>query len=79
MGESEWADVIGVVELAMNTAVAASMGEAPAKLNLGELPRLPVDVALDSEAADQPAAMNFSRMMKDLVAVTKERLYAAQE
>ena len=47
----------------MNTAVAASTGEAPAKLDLGELPRLPVDVALDSEAADQPAAMNFSRMM----------------
>ena len=63
----------------MNTAVAASTGEAPAKLDLGELPRLPVDVTLDSEAADQPAAMNFSRMMKNLVAVTKERLYAAQE
>ena len=79
MGESEWADVIGVVELAMNTAVAASMGEAPAKPDLGELPRLPVDVTLNSEAADQPATMNFSRMMKDLVAVTKERLYTAQE
>ena len=63
MGESEWADVVGVVELAMNTAVAASTGEALAKLDLRELPRLPVDVALDSEAADQPAAMNFSRMM----------------
>ena len=63
MGESEWADVVGVVELAMNTAVAASTGAAPAKLDLRELPRLPVDVALDSEAADQPAAMNFSRMM----------------
>ena len=63
MGESEWADVIGIVELAINTAVAASTGEAPAKLDLGELPRLPVDVARDSEAADQPAAMNFSRMM----------------
>ena len=63
MGESEWADVVGVVELAMNTAVAASTGEAPAKINLRELPRLPVDVALNSEAADQPAAMNFSRMM----------------
>ena len=61
MGESEWADVVGVVELAMNTAVAASTGEAPAKLDLGELPRLPV--ALDREAANQPAAMTFSRMM----------------
>ena len=63
MGESEWADVIGVVELAMNTAVAASMGEAPAKLDLGELPHLPVDVTLEHEAANQPAAMMFLRMM----------------
>ena len=63
MGENEWADVVGVVELAMNTAGAASMGETPAKLDLGVLPRLPVDVVLDREAANQPAAMNFSRMM----------------
>ena len=59
MGESEWADVVGVVELAMNTAVAASTGKAPAKFDLRELPRLPVDVALDREVANQPAAMNF--------------------
>ena len=52
MGESEWADVVRVVELAMNTVVAASTGEAPAKLDLRELPRLPVDVALDREAAN---------------------------
>ena len=63
MGESEWADVVGVVELAMNTAVAASTGEAPAKLDLGELPRLPANVALDCEAANQPAAMNFLPMI----------------
>ena len=63
MGESEWADVVGVVELAMNTVVAASTGEAPAKLYLRELPRLPVDVSLDREAANQPAAMTFLRIM----------------
>ena len=79
MGESEWAGVVGVLELAMNTAVAASTDKAPAELNLGELPRLPVDVAVDHEAANQPAAMNFSRMMYHLVAVTKERLHTAQE
>ena len=72
MGENEWVDVIGVVELAMNTAIAASMGEAPVKLDLRQLPCLPVDVAVDHEAANQPAAMNFSRMMSNLVTVTKE-------
>ena len=63
MGENEWAYVFGVVELAMNTAITASMGEAPAKLNLGELSCLPVDIAVYSEAANQPAAMKFSCMM----------------
>ena len=63
MWESEWADVIGVVELAMNTAIAASTGETPAKLDLGELPRLPVHIAVDREAANQPAAMNSACMM----------------
>ena len=63
MGESEWADVIGVVELAMNTAIATSMGEALAKLNLRELPRLPFNIAVDCETANQPATMNFLRMM----------------
>ena len=58
MGENEWADVAGVVELAMNTAVAASTGEALAKLDLGELPRLPVNITVDCKAAYQPAAMN---------------------
>ena len=72
MGENEWADVIGVVELAMNTAIAASMGEAPAKLDLGELPCLPVDFTIDCEAAYQPAAMDFYHMVQNLVAVMKE-------
>ena len=62
MGENEWTDVVGVVELAMNTAIAA-MGEAPGKLDLRELPRLPVNITVDGKAANQPAAMNFSRMM----------------
>ena len=63
MRESEWDDVIGVVELAINTAIAASTGEAPAKINLRELARLPVDIAVDCETAIQPAAMNFLCMM----------------
>ena len=63
MGESEWADVIGIVELAINTAITASSGEAPAKLDLRELPRLPVDIAVDRQVANQPAAMNFTRIV----------------
>ena len=79
MGASEWADIVGVVELAINTAITVSTGEALAKLNLGELPRLPVDIAVNSKAANQPAAMDFLCTMQNLVAVMKERLHSAQE
>ena len=43
----------------MNTAIAASMGEALAKIDLKELPRLPVNIAVDRKATNQPAAMDF--------------------
>ena len=79
MGKNEWADVVRVVELAMITAIAASMGEAPAKIDLGELPCLPVDIAVDHKAANQSAAMDLLRTMQNLVAVTKEPLHATQE
>ena len=38
MGESKWADIVGAVELAMNTAIIASTCEAPAKLDLESYP-----------------------------------------
>ena len=79
MGESEWADVVEVVELAMNTATAASTGKATAKLNLRKLSCLPVDITIVRKEANQPAAMDFSCMVQNLVAVMKERLYTAQE
>lgn len=63
----------------MNTAIAASMGEAPAKLDLKELPRLPVDTSVNCKTANQPAAIDFLRTMQNLVAVMKERFHATQE
>lgn len=79
MGESEWADVLGVEELAMNAATTASTGEPLAKLNLGKLPHLPVDIVVDRKAASQPAAMDFSHMVQNLVTVIKKWLHSTQE
>ena len=51
LAESEWADVVGVVELSINTTVASATGEVPLKLDLGEVPRMPVDVVVERQAA----------------------------
>ena len=51
LAESEWADVVGVVELSINTTVSSATGEVPLKLDLGELPHMPVDVVVDRQAA----------------------------
>ena len=56
----------------MNTATAASTGEALAKHDLGELSHLAVDIIIEHEAANQPAAMDFSCMVQNLVTVAKE-------
>ena len=79
LAESEWADVVGVVELSINTTVASATGEVPLKLALGEVPRMPVDVVVDRQAAAaQPAAKAFSTSVHEIVEATQERLQLAQ-
>ena len=39
-----WCEVIGAVELGLNTAVSDSTGRPPALVALEEMPRLPVDL-----------------------------------
>ena len=79
LAESEWADVVGVIELSINTTVASATGEVPLKLDLGEVPRMPVDVVVDRQAAAaQPAAEAFSTLVHEIVEATRERLQLAQ-
>ena len=79
LAESEWADVVGVVELSINTTVASATGEVPLKLDLGEVPHMPVDVVVDRQAAAvQPAAEAFSTSVHEIVEATRERLQLAQ-
>ena len=49
---------MGVVELSITTTVASTTGEVPLKLDLGEVPRMTVDVIVNRQAAavqPQPA------------------------
>ena len=57
MGEEAWADVLGAVKLAINSAEAVATDQSPAFLSFGQQPRLPVDLALESQPqAPAPAA-----------------------
>ena len=47
LAESEWADVVGVVELSINTTVASATGEVPLKLDLGEVPHMLADIIVN--------------------------------
>ena len=78
MGEEAWSDILGAVELAINSAEAAATGESPAFLSFGQQPRLPVDLALDLPP-QAPAPAAFAARIQDLVRVTREKLTRAKE
>ena len=78
MGEEAWSDILGAVELAINSAEAAATGKSPAFLSFGQQPRLPVDLALDSQP-QAPAPAAFAAHMQDLVRVTREKLTRVKE
>ena len=44
-----WCEVVGALELGLNTAVSDSTGKAPALVALGEMLRLPVDVIVGAD------------------------------
>ena len=75
LAESEWADVVGVVELAINMTVASARGEVPIKLDVGKVLRMLADVVVDRQAAaGQPAAKAFSTSVHEIVKAMQDRL-----
>ena len=44
-----WCEVVGALELGLNTAVSDSTGKPPALVPLGEMPRLPVDLIVGTD------------------------------
>ena len=47
LAESEWADVVGVVDLSINMTVTSVAGEVPLKLDFAAVPRMPADMVVD--------------------------------
>ena len=45
-----WCEVVGALELGLNTAVSDSTGKPPALVALGEIQRLPVDLIVGTES-----------------------------
>ena len=44
-----WCEVVGALELGLNTAASDSTGKPPALVALGEMPRLPVDLIVGTD------------------------------
>ena len=57
--EDWWSDLLGCVELVLNSTVQDSMGVSPAQLVYGQDLRLPVDVLL-GRVGRVPAADTFA-------------------
>ena len=75
LAEPEWADVVGIVELAINMTVTSERGEVPIKLDVGEVLRMVADVVVDRQAtAGQPAAKAFSMWVHKIVKAMQDRL-----
>ena len=48
LSEDCWCELLGFIELAVNSAVAEGTGQVPAELTIGELPRSPLDVVVQA-------------------------------
>ena len=57
--EDRWSNLLGCVELALNSTVQDSMGVSPAKLVYGQNLQLPVDMLL-GHVGRVPAADTFA-------------------
>ena len=44
-----WCEVVGALELELNTAVSDSTGKPPTLVALGKIPRLPVDLIVGTD------------------------------
>ena len=44
-----WCEVVGALELGLNTAASDSTAKSPALEALGEMPRLPVDLIVGTD------------------------------
>ena len=72
-----WCEVVGALELGLNTAASYSTGKLPALGALGEMPRLPVDLIVGTES--HVGAQNVAMQGKTIVEEARKQLAKAQE
>ena len=70
-----WCEVVGALELGLNTAVSDSTGKPPALVALGEMPRLPVDLIVGTES--HVGAQNVATQVKVIVEEARKQLAKA--
>ena len=71
-----WCEVVGALELGLNTAVSDNTGKPPALVALGEMPRLPVDLIVGTES--HVRAQNVATQVKAIVEEAQKQLAKAQ-
>ena len=72
-----WCEIVGALELGLNTAVSDSTGKPPALGALGEMPHLPVDLIVGTEL--HVGAQNVAMQVKTIVEEARKQLAKAQE
>ena len=72
-----WCEVVGALELGLNTAVSDCTGKPPALVALGEMPHLPVDLIVGTES--HVGAQNVTTQVKAIVEEARKQLAKAQE
>ena len=72
-----WYEVVGALELGLNTAVSDSTGKPPALVALEKMPRLPVDLIVGTES--HVRAQNVAMQVKATVEEARKQLAKAQE
>ena len=70
-----WCEVVGALELELNTAVSDSTGKPPALVALGEMLRLPVDLIVETES--HVGAQDVATQVKVIVEEARKQLAKA--
>jgi len=81
---NRWDDMLPMGEFAYNSSTHAATGNSPFELDLGYLPRMPVDVVVRAAIGTgtrgkAEAGLSFADRMKYVVALAREKLSEAQE
>ena len=77
--QSNWDQLLAVVEFAINSSWQASIDMSPFKCVYGYTPKTPLTVDLPPPGEEKvPAAVDFAKQMQGLLRLAKRRLEAAQ-